>query len=106
MPENHILMHCTTPDLGSGEVIAQALVEEHLAACVNFLPGVTSIFRWEGKVEREQECLLIIKTTESQFEKVKECILARHPYDVAEIIAMPITHASADYLKWLTENSK
>jgi periplasmic divalent cation tolerance protein len=99
-------MHCTTPDRGSAETLARRLVEDRLVACVNIVPGVTSVFRWEGKVEEEPEHLLIIKTTAGQFEKVKECIVANHPYELAEIIAMPITHASPDYLKWLTENSK
>ena len=106
MPENQIVILCTVPDQGSGERIAQALVEERLAACVNQVPGLVSTYRWEGKVQKANECLLIIKTTGARFEAVKERIKSLHSYELPEIIALPITAGSKDYLNWLAENSK
>ena len=106
MAENHIVTLCTVPDRESGERIAHALVEERLAACVNLVPGLTSVYRWQGKVEKEAECLLIIKTGVSRFNVLKQRIKALHPAEMAEIIALPIIHGDAAYLKWLTENSQ
>ena len=104
MAENHIVTLCTVPDRKTGERIAEALVEERLAACVNLLPGVSSTYRWQGKVEKATECLLIIKTVVSKFEALKQRIKALHPYDLPEIIALPITAGSSEYLNWITES--
>jgi periplasmic divalent cation tolerance protein len=106
MAENHIVTLCTVPDRKTGERIAEALVEERLAACVNLVPGLVSTYRWQGKVEKAEECLLIIKTGVSRFEPLKQRIKALHPYDVAEIIALPILHGNIEYLNWLTESTK
>lgn len=106
MAENQLVTLCTVPDRESGERIALALVEEHLAACVNLVPGVTSTYRWQGKVEKASECVLIIKTTSTRFEAVKNRLQALHTYDLPEIIALPITAGSDEYLKWITENTK
>jgi len=81
-------------------------VEERLAACVNQVPGLVSTYRWEGKVQKANECLLIIKTTGARFEAVKERIKSLHSYELPEIIALPITAGSSEYLNWLAENSK
>jgi periplasmic divalent cation tolerance protein len=106
MVENQIVTFCTVPDREAGERIAAALVEERLAACVNLIPGLTSIYRWQGKVEKAAECLLVIKTTAARFEALKARIKALHPYETPEIIAVPITHGDNAYLNWLTENSQ
>ena len=106
MSENHIVMLCTVPDHGSGERIAQALVEERLAACVNLVPGVVSYFRWEGKLERQDEHLLVIKTGAARFEAVRTAISLMHPAKVPEVIALTITAGSEEYIKWITENSQ
>ena len=106
MSENHIVMICTVPDRPAGERIAQALVEECLAACVNLVPGLTSTYRWEGKVMKEAECLLIIKSTSARFEAIRERIKTLHPYDLPEIMALPISAGSIEYLNWLTENTQ
>jgi len=105
MAENHIVTLCTVPDRESGERIGHTLVEERLAACVNIVPGITSVYRWQGKVEKAAECLLIIKTVTSRFEALKTRILELHPYEVPEVIGIPITSGSSDYLKWVTDNS-
>ena len=106
MAENHIVTLCTVPDRESGERIAHALVEERLAACVNLVPGLTSVYRWQGKVEKEAECLLIIKTGVSRFNVLKQRIASLHPHQVPEIIALPIIHGSREYLDWITESTK
>ena len=106
MAENHIVTLCTVPDRESGERIAHALVEERLAACVNLVPGLTSVYRWQGKVEKEAECLLIIKTGVSRFNVLKQRIKALHPGEMPEIIALPIIHGSREYLDWITESTK
>jgi periplasmic divalent cation tolerance protein len=106
MAENHIVTLCTVPDRESAERIAHTLVEEHLAACVNLVPGLTSIYRWQGKVEKEAEYLLIIKTGVSRFEVLKQRIKALHPSEMPEIIALPIIHGDAAYLNWITESTK
>ena len=106
MAENHIVTLCTVPDRECGEKIARALVDEHLAACVNIVPGVASVYRWKGKVERAEECLLIIKTGVSRFDVLKRRIQELHPYELPEIIALPIIHGSREYLKWITDSTK
>jgi periplasmic divalent cation tolerance protein len=106
MSVNQLVILCTVPDRGSGERIARSLVQERLAGCVNLVPGVVSTFRWEGEVKEEQELLMIIKTAAGRFEAVREAIIKLHPYDIPEVIALPITEADPKYIAWLTENSK
>ena len=106
MAENHIVTLCTVPDRESGEKIAAALVAEHLAACVNLVPGLSSTYRWKGKVEKAEECLLIIKTGVSRFDVLKRRIQELHPYELPEIIALPIIHGDRNYLNWITESTK
>jgi periplasmic divalent cation tolerance protein len=81
--------------------LASDLVKQHVAACVNILPGVKSVFRWKGQVEHAAEHLLIIKTRRSRFSAVQRAILKLHPYDVPEVIALPITAGYAPYLHWI-----
>lgn len=99
MNEIIILSTTDTPELG--EQIATALVEAGEAACVNMVPGIRSIYRWEGKVCNEAEYLLLIKSCAGKFEEVRSRIRKMHSYQVPEIIAIPITAGDADYLKWL-----
>jgi periplasmic divalent cation tolerance protein len=106
MAENHIVTLCSVPDQKTGEKIARALVEERLAACVNVVPGMTSVYRWQGKVEQAAECLLVIKTGAGKFEALKERIKALHSYDVPEIIALPISDGDSAYLNWLSGSLK
>ena len=106
MAKNQVVTLCTVPDKALGEKIAQALVEEQLAACVNLLPGVSSTYRWEGQVETASECLLLIKTDAEHFNTLKQRIKALHSYELPEIIALPIEAGSSEYLKWISENLK
>ena len=82
--------------------LASALVREKLAACVNRIPGVESTYTWEGRVERDTEDLLIVKTRVDLFDRLKERVQALHGYDVPEIIAVPIAAGSESYLEWMT----
>jgi periplasmic divalent cation tolerance protein len=100
-----IAILCTAPDAASAERIAAALVEERLAACVNLAPGLTSYFRWEGKVQREAEVLLVIKTRRARFDAVAARVRSLHPYTVPELIALPIEAGTPDYLAWLAEST-
>ncbi len=81
--------------------IAQSVVEEGLAACVNIVPGIRSVYRWEGKTCDDAELLLLIKTTEARFEQVRASICRLHSYDTPEVIALPILAGDARYLGWL-----
>ena len=88
------------------ERIARALVERGLAACVNVVPGVVSIYRWKGQIEREGELLLVIKTRTERIEALREALVSLHPYEVPELIVLPITGGHAPYLAWLDENTQ
>ena len=96
-----VVVLCTFPDFDQARQIGAALVERQVAACVNLLPGVESIYRWEGKVERGGEVLALIKTT--RYADLEAAIRELHPYEVPEIIALPIAAGLPEYLQWLTE---
>jgi len=103
---NEILILSTTDTAELAQKIASALVETHAAACVNIIPGMRSIYRWEGKVCNEEECLLLIKSSRENFETVRATIRQLHSYQVPEIIAVPITDGDRNYLAWLAEALK
>lgn len=96
----------TAPDESVAQTIAHALVEESLAACVNIVRGMRSIYRWQGKVEDEPEVLMIIKTRQELFEQIVSRVKALHPYSVPECIALPIVAGSEAYLGWLALGTK
>ena len=81
--------------------LAEMLVGAHLAACVQILPEMESVYRWQGKVERQSEILLLAKTTSDKFEELEREVRALHSYEMPEIIAVPVTHGSGPYLEWL-----
>jgi periplasmic divalent cation tolerance protein len=96
------LVFCTCPDQESATHIAERLVGERLAACVNLLPGLTSIYRWQGTIEHEAEVLLLIKTVAGRLPVLTAALRGLHPYTLPEIIAVPITEGLPDYLTWMT----
>ena len=84
--------------------IANALIERRLAACVNIVPQIESIYRWQGKVENAAECLLVIKTQASVFAQVRDAIRELHSYELPECLVLEITDGSTDYLSWIASN--
>ena len=99
-----VLTTCETSK--DAETIAETLVEKRLAACVNILPGLKSVYRWQGKVENAAELLLLIKTRRGLFEQLSAELARIHSYDVPEVIALPVIAGSADYLGWLEKELK
>lgn len=93
----------TCPDERTARNIGRGLVEAGLAACVNLVPGIASIYRWEGRLEEGQEWLLLIKTTAQRMDAVQAWITERHPYRLAEIIALPLADGLPAYLEWIAQ---
>ncbi|TPG04270.1 divalent-cation tolerance protein CutA [Rhodanobacter glycinis] len=105
MPETVLLCYCSCPDATSAQAIAEALVGEQLAACVNRIPGIHSTYRWQGAVTTDNEELLLIKTTAIRFEALRARLLELHPYELPELIAVPVEHGHAAYLDWVRANA-
>lgn len=101
---NVLIVMCTCPDEATASDIARALVEEQRAACVNILGPVRSIFRWEGRISDESEVLLIAKTTDAAYAGLEARVITLHPYDVPEVIALPVSAGAAAYLGWVGES--
>jgi len=95
----------TVPDEENAEKIAREVVQSRLAACVNIVKNISSIYMWKGKVEEGGELLLIIKTSSSAFKRLKDRIKTIHPYSVPEIIAIDVTDGNRDYIKWVLEET-
>jgi periplasmic divalent cation tolerance protein len=96
-----IVVLVSVPSSEVGEKLADVIVDEGLAACVNLLGEMRSIYRWQGKIEHEREQLCVIKTSRDRFETLRARIVALHPYQVPEVIALPISDGHAPYLEWL-----
>jgi periplasmic divalent cation tolerance protein len=90
-----------TCPVASAATLARTLVEARVAACVNLIPGVSSIYRWQGEVSDDQETLLLIKTTQAEFDALRREVLARHPYELPEVIAVDVADGHAPYLAWV-----
>lgn len=102
-PPPGVVLISTAPNLEVAHKVARTLVEERLAACVNLVPGVRSIYRWEGKVQDDAELLLVIKTTPARQEQAIARLREVHPYTCPEAIALPIQGGNPAYLAWLNE---
>lgn len=96
-----VVVLITCPTRRVAERLAQALVRQRAAACVNLLPGLQSVFRWEGKIDHAREVLLLIKTTPARVARLTRLVRSLHPYEVPEVIALPVTAGSAPYLRWV-----
>jgi periplasmic divalent cation tolerance protein len=103
--QEFIVVYVTAGSAAEGDRLARALVEERLAACVNRVAPVHSVYRWEGKLEQSEEQLLIIKTQKERFSALEKRVRELHSYAVPEIIALPIIDGSQDYLRWLSEQT-
>ena len=104
--DQFVIVLTTLPVEGDVEKFASQLVEERLAACVNILPAMRSVYRWKKAVERSDERQLVIKTTRARITALEARLRKLHPYDVPEFVVLPIDSGSADYLSWLSETTR
>jgi periplasmic divalent cation tolerance protein len=105
MSDDAIVVFMTAANGEEATRLAEMLVGAHLAACVQILPEMESVYRWQGKIERQSEVLLLAKTTRGKFEDLEREVRALHSYDTPEIVAVPIVAGSAPYLEWLIQAS-
>ncbi|ONL94394.1 Protein CutA chloroplastic [Zea mays] len=101
-----IVVYVTVPNREAGKKLSQSIISEKLAACVNIVPGIESVYWWEGKVQSDAEELLIIKTRESLLDALTAHVKANHEYDVPEVIALPITGGNTKYLEWIKNSTR
>jgi periplasmic divalent cation tolerance protein len=101
MPTDYSLIFCTCPDHSTASKLATDLVTAKLAACINILPAITSIYSWQGQIETTAEVLLMIKSDTKHYAALETLILQLHPYQVPEIIAISIDQGFPDYLHWI-----
>lgn len=106
MTDQPLLVMTNCPDVAMAKALARRLVEHRLAACVNILPGVQSVYRWQGEIEEAAEVTLSIKTVGARYAELEKAIKLSHPYDVPEIIAIPIARGDVVYLQWIAEETK
>lgn len=100
-----IVVLCTIP-AGKAEELADKIINERLAGCINIISGVRSIYHWKGNVERDTEDLMVIKTQKSLFEKLRDFIKQNHPYTVPEIVALNVENVNNEYLEWLLKETR
>jgi periplasmic divalent cation tolerance protein len=99
-----IVVFMTAPNADEARRIAKELVERQLAACVQILPEIESVYRWNGEVQRDTEILILAKTTAAQFDDLERAVREMHSYDTPEIVAVPMAHVSEPYRAWLADN--
>jgi len=95
----------TVPDADKAAELTRALVEARLAACGNVVPGVRSIYRWEGRIQDDGEALLVLKTSKGRFPELLERVRALHPYEVPEVLAIPVEAGNEAYLDWIAKST-
>lgn len=100
----HVVVLTTAPDVGTAERLASDLVEARLAACVNVVGGVTSIYRWKGALTRDGEVFLVIKTRAERVDALRDRLVESHPYEVPEVLVLPVSSGHAPYLAWIDES--
>jgi periplasmic divalent cation tolerance protein len=103
MNNDYIIVLATTANKAEAEKISQALLKERLIACANIINPVTSFFFWSGKIERAEECLMVMKSRRDLFAELAERLKGLHSYEVPEVLAIPIVEGSAAYLDWMSE---
>ncbi|KAK4796696.1 hypothetical protein SAY86_029022 [Trapa natans] len=101
-----IVVYVTVPNKESGKKLAESIIREKLAACVNRVPGIESVYHWQGEIQTDSEELLIIKTRQSLLEPLTEHVKANHEYDTPEVIALPILGGSVQYLEWIKNSTR
>lgn len=100
-----IIVFSTFPDESQARSCANRLIGEHVAACINILPGLTSLYRWQGKIEAAQEVLMIIKTTGENYPRLESALKACHPYELPEILAVTADSGLPEYLQWVVQET-
>jgi periplasmic divalent cation tolerance protein len=103
VPAEPILVCCTFPDAATAQGLGRSLVEAGMAACASVTAPLTSVYRWQGRTEVAEEVLMLIKTTRERYAELETAILAAHPYELPEIIALPVTAGLRGYLEWVEQ---
>lgn len=96
-----VVILCTAPDEATAQELAALVLAEKLAACVTLLPGATSLYYWEGKMEQEYEVQMLLKSDIEHQEALLACLKSHHPYQTPELLVLPVTHGDSEYLSWL-----
>jgi periplasmic divalent cation tolerance protein len=104
--ERAVLVYTTWPSIVEAEQAGRAIVEKRLAACVNILPGMISHYWWEGKIERAEEVVMLVKTRAALAEAVRQAVKASHSYQTPAIMVLPVESVDADYYRWILEEAK
>jgi periplasmic divalent cation tolerance protein len=104
MSESALLVMVSCPE-SAAATLADALVQRRLAACVSILPGMRSVYRWQGRIETAQECLLLAKTTALRYAELEAAVRSLHPYDLPEILAVEVARGLPGYLRWLEDST-
>jgi periplasmic divalent cation tolerance protein len=102
--KSYSIVLVTAPDLKTARMLAKAALNKRLVACANLIPKLESHYWWKGKIENGSEVLMLLKTTSSKFAALERLILAKHPYDTAEFIVLPVSRGSQRYLNWITNS--
>ena len=105
-PDGKLVVLVTAPSAEKAGELGRAVVSERLAACASVVPGIRSLYWWEGKIQDEPEALLVLKTTRDRFEALRDRLLALHPYQVPEVVALPIEAGHAAYLEWIERETR
>ena len=98
-----LVVLCSCPDMKVAETLADGLLGNHFAACVNILPQIRSIYRWQGEMHSDSEVLMIMKTNQHGYVKLERWLLDNHPYDVPEVLALTVEAGAQDYLDWIDQ---
>jgi len=104
--KNHIIVFCTAPNKETADKIAEDIIDKRLAACVNIIDSVSSVYRWKGEVNKDSECLMIIKTAVELFIDLESTIKVNHPYEVPEIIGFKLEKGNQEYLNWIIDSTR
>jgi periplasmic divalent cation tolerance protein len=105
-PDTVMVVLVTVPTAEEGRKLARATVDGHVAACGNVVPGLVSIYRWEGAVQEDEEAMVVLKTTQARLSALKERVVELHPYDVPEILALPVADGHEPYLDWVARETR
>ena len=105
MPDSQtLIVFCTCPDVAAAERLADLAVDQGAAACVNVLPGIMSVYRWQGRIAHDAEVLLLAKTSVRGYPRLEALWREAHPYELPEVVAVPVTKGSDAYLAWVNDN--